>query len=129
MLKWMQFLREKNFKHTSPPVKIEDGEEITYEKATSTLRRAVHFYAALQSCHGHWPAENTGPLFFLPPLVSCIIIIINFSILISDCEQWNCSQITSLPVNYFGFQLDITTIFLVFDPKTAGIMFLHYRTS
>nr|POE86729.1 beta-amyrin synthase [Quercus suber] len=63
----MQFLKEKNFKHTIPPVKIEDGEEITYEKATSALRRAVHFYAALQSCDGHWPAENAGPLFFLPP--------------------------------------------------------------
>ncbi|KAK7856914.1 beta-amyrin synthase [Quercus suber] len=63
----MQFLREKNFKHTIPPVKIEDGEEITYEKATITLRRAVHFYTALQSCDGHWPAENAGPLFFLPP--------------------------------------------------------------
>ncbi|KAK7832933.1 beta-amyrin synthase [Quercus suber] len=63
-----EFLREKNFKQTIPPIKIEDGEEITHEKATSALRRAVHFYAALQSCHGHWPAENAGPLFFLPPL-------------------------------------------------------------
>ncbi|XP_065620783.1 beta-amyrin synthase [Quercus suber] len=70
----MQFLREKNFKHTIPPVKIEDGEEITYEKATITLRRAVHFYAALQSCDGHWPAENAGPLFFLPPFVLCFYI-------------------------------------------------------
>ncbi|KAL0012876.1 hypothetical protein SO802_007984 [Lithocarpus litseifolius] len=70
----MQFLREKNFKHTIPPVKIEDGEEITYEKATITLRRAVHFYAALQSCDGHWPAENSGPLFFLPPFVLCFYI-------------------------------------------------------
>ncbi|KAK4587607.1 hypothetical protein RGQ29_018854 [Quercus rubra] len=70
----MQFLKEKNFKHTIPPVKIEDGEEITYEKATSALRRAVHFYAALQSCDGHWPAENAGPLFFLPPFVICLYI-------------------------------------------------------
>ncbi|XP_050289368.1 beta-amyrin synthase-like isoform X1 [Quercus robur] len=70
----MQFLREKNFKHTIPPIKIEDGEEITYEKATITLRRAVHFYTALQSCDGHWPAENAGPLFFLPPFVLCFYI-------------------------------------------------------
>ncbi|XP_030969509.1 beta-amyrin synthase-like [Quercus lobata] len=70
----MQFLREKNFKHTIPPVKIEDGEEITYEKATITLRRAVHYYTALQSCDGHWPAENAGPLFFLPPFVLCFYI-------------------------------------------------------
>ncbi|KAL4629205.1 hypothetical protein ACB092_05G291100 [Castanea dentata] len=74
LLKWLQFLREKSFKHTIPPVKIEDGEEITYEKATITLRRAVHFYTALQSCDGHWPAENAGPLFFLPPFVLCFYI-------------------------------------------------------
>ncbi|KAM3749833.1 hypothetical protein ACB098_05G216300 [Castanea mollissima] len=70
----MQFLREKNFKNTISPIKIEDGEEITYEKATITLRRAVHFYAALQSCDGHWPAESAGPLFFLPPFVLCFYI-------------------------------------------------------
>ncbi|KAM3749780.1 hypothetical protein ACB098_05G211900 [Castanea mollissima] len=68
------FLREKNFKQTIPPVKIGDGEEITHEKATSALRRAVHFYVALQSCDGHWPAENAGPLFFLPPFVLCFYI-------------------------------------------------------
>ncbi|KAK7824326.1 beta-amyrin synthase [Quercus suber] len=63
----MQFLREKNFKQTIPPVNIEDGEEITYEKATTALRRAISFFAALQSSDGHWPAENDGPMFFLPP--------------------------------------------------------------
>ena len=75
MLKLLQFLREKNFKQTIPQVKIDDGEEITYDNATATLRRAVHFYSALQASDGHWPAENAGPLFFLPPLVSFIIII------------------------------------------------------
>nr|GMC93937.1 Beta-amyrin synthase [Ipomoea batatas] len=65
-----QFLREKNFKQTIPPVKVEDGEEITHETATAALRRAVHFFSALQASDGHWPAENAGPLFFLPPLVS-----------------------------------------------------------
>ena len=51
-------------------MKVEDGGEITYEKATSTLRRSVHFFSALQASDGHWPAENAGVLFFLPPLVS-----------------------------------------------------------
>ncbi|RXH88982.1 hypothetical protein DVH24_000581 [Malus domestica] len=64
----MQFLREKNFKQTIPPIKVEDGEEITHEKATASLRRSVHFFSALQASDGHWPAENAGPLFFLPPL-------------------------------------------------------------
>ncbi|KAL6285248.1 hypothetical protein ACE6H2_009638 [Prunus campanulata] len=69
-----QFLKEKNFKQTIPPVKVEDGEEITYEKATASLRRSVHFFSALQASDGHWPAENAGPLFFLPLLVMCTYI-------------------------------------------------------
>nr|UJH94069.1 2,3-oxidosqualene cyclase 8 [Celastrus orbiculatus] len=70
----MQFLREKDFKQTTPPVKVEDGEEITHEKATAALRRSVRFFGALQASDGHWPAENAGPLFFLPPLVMCMYI-------------------------------------------------------
>ncbi|KAK6911168.1 Squalene cyclase, N-terminal [Dillenia turbinata] len=70
----MQFLREKCFKQTIPQVKIGDGEEITYETATTAVRRAVHFFSALQASDGHWPAENAGPLFFLPPLVFCLYI-------------------------------------------------------
>ncbi|GLT38200.1 hypothetical protein SLA2020_124640 [Shorea laevis] len=70
----MQFLREKNFKQTIPPVTIEDGEQISYEKATKALKRAVNFLSALQASDGHWPAENAGPLFFLPPLVFTLYI-------------------------------------------------------
>ena len=103
----MQFLREKNFKHTSPPVKIEDGEEITYEKATSTLRRAVHFYAALQSCDGHWPAENAGPLFFLPSFVSCTIIIIKLSILLLIYYHYNLSS-KYTPLEYLLIKFELT---------------------
>ncbi|CAI9093685.1 OLC1v1029244C2 [Oldenlandia corymbosa var. corymbosa] len=70
----MQFLREKKFQQTIAQVKVEDGQEITHEIATVTLRRAVHFFSALQADDGHWPAENAGPLFFLPPLVMCLYI-------------------------------------------------------
>ncbi|GLT38206.1 hypothetical protein SLA2020_124700 [Shorea laevis] len=70
----MQFLREKNFKQTIAPVTIEDGEQISYEKATKALKRAVNFFSALQASDGHWPAENAGPLFFLPPLVFALYI-------------------------------------------------------
>jgi len=51
-------------------VKIEDEEEITYDKATTTLRRGAHHLAALQTKDGHWPAQIAGPLFFTPPLVN-----------------------------------------------------------
>ncbi|XP_038716830.1 beta-amyrin synthase-like [Tripterygium wilfordii] len=70
----MQFLKEKNFKQEIPAVKVEDGEKITYEKATTALRRAVRVFGALQASDGHWPAENSGPLYFLPPLVMCTYI-------------------------------------------------------
>ncbi|GLT78997.1 hypothetical protein SLA2020_505110 [Shorea laevis] len=64
-LPWrMQFLREKNFKQTIPLVKIQDGEQISYEKATKALKRAIHFFSALQASDGHWPTENAGPLLF-----------------------------------------------------------------
>ncbi|XP_022140417.1 germanicol synthase-like, partial [Momordica charantia] len=63
-----QFLREKNFKQTIPKVVVEEGGSVTKETATIALRRATTFFAALQSNHGHWPAENSGPLFYAPPM-------------------------------------------------------------
>nr|APZ88354.1 beta-amyrin synthase [Eleutherococcus senticosus] len=70
----MQFLREKNFKQTIPQVKVGDDEAVTFEAATTTLRRAVHYFSAVQASDGHWPAEIAGPLYFLPPLVMCVYI-------------------------------------------------------
>ncbi|KAJ0802528.1 Beta-amyrin synthase 1 [Helianthus annuus] len=70
----LQFLREKKFEQTIAQVKIEDGEEISYEKATTTLKRAVNFFAALQADDGHWPAEIAGPQYFMQPLVMCVYI-------------------------------------------------------
>jgi len=71
----MQILREKNFKQTIPAVRVEDGEEVTYEKTTTALRRSANFFSALQASDGHWPAENSGVLFFLPPFVSIFFLI------------------------------------------------------
>ncbi|XP_057536363.1 beta-amyrin synthase-like isoform X1 [Amaranthus tricolor] len=70
----LQFLREKKFKQTIAPVKLGDDEEITFETATTALKRAVNFLTALQSDHGHWPAEIAGTQYFLPPLVFCLYI-------------------------------------------------------
>ncbi|RVW62838.1 Beta-amyrin synthase [Vitis vinifera] len=56
------------------PHQVGDGEEITYETATAAVRRGAHFFSALQASDGHWPAENAGPLYFLPPLVMCLYI-------------------------------------------------------
>ncbi|XP_010531947.1 PREDICTED: camelliol C synthase-like isoform X1 [Tarenaya hassleriana] len=70
----MQFLKEKKFEQLIPPVKVGDAEKITHETLTNALRRGVRLFSALQSDDGHWPAENAGPLFFLPPLVFCLYI-------------------------------------------------------
>ncbi|KAG5043197.1 hypothetical protein AAZV13_03G090000 [Glycine max] len=69
-----QILRENNFKETISSVKIEDGEEITYEKVTATMTRAAHYLCALQTSDGHWPAQIAGAMFFVPPLVFCMYI-------------------------------------------------------
>ncbi|GMH01961.1 hypothetical protein Nepgr_003800 [Nepenthes gracilis] len=73
LLVHFQLLRENNFKQIIPPVKIGE-EEITYEKVKITLKRAVYYFSALQACDGHWPAENSGCMFLMPPLVICLYI-------------------------------------------------------
>ncbi|CAA7022138.1 unnamed protein product [Microthlaspi erraticum] len=70
----MQILKEKKFEQVIPPVKIDDGEDITYDKATNALRRGVSFFSALQASDGHWPAEFSGLLFFFPMLVYSLYI-------------------------------------------------------
>ncbi|KAM6562845.1 hypothetical protein CsatB_022843 [Cannabis sativa] len=67
-------LRENKFKQTISQVKVEDDEEITYEKADAAMRRSINFWSALQSPHGHWPAQNAGVMFYIPPLVFCMYI-------------------------------------------------------
>jgi hypothetical protein len=103
LTKWLQFLTEKNFKQTIPQVKVEDGEEITYEKATAALRRAIHFFSALQASDGHWPAQLTGVLFFLPPLVRLIIIInlFFFFFLLSMSSLWSSHNQTDTVFGIF----------------------------
>ncbi|KAH7564890.1 hypothetical protein ACOSP7_021221 [Xanthoceras sorbifolium] len=65
----LQVLREKKWKQTIPAVKVKDGEEITYETAMTSMKRAVHFFSALQTDDGHWPAENSGSVYFMPPTI------------------------------------------------------------
>ncbi|MBA0778650.1 hypothetical protein Gotri_006497, partial [Gossypium trilobum] len=70
----LQFLKEKKMKQTIPQPKIEDGEEVTHEATTAAVNKSVHLFSALQSIHGHWPAENSGPMFFSAPLVMSLYI-------------------------------------------------------
>ena len=53
-----------------PSVRIGENEEISYEAATTAVKKALRVNRAVQASDGHWPAENAGPLFFTPPLVT-----------------------------------------------------------
>lgn len=57
-----------------PPTKVKETAEITEKAVTNTLRRALTFFSMMQSHNGFWPAENAGPLFFLPPLVIVLYV-------------------------------------------------------
>ncbi|KAF6177153.1 hypothetical protein GIB67_025490 [Kingdonia uniflora] len=59
---------------TIPPVKIRDDEEVTNEKATTALRKAIRFFSAMQTSYGHWVANIGRPLFFMPPMVFVLYI-------------------------------------------------------
>nr|UAK14937.1 oxidosqualene synthase 3 [Iberis amara] len=79
----MQFLREKKFEQKIERVIIEEAEKITYKEAKTTLRRGIHYMAALQSEDGHWPAENAGCMFFNALLVICSYITGHLDIIFS----------------------------------------------
>lgn len=53
-----------------PPVRVEEKEELTFEKTTIAVKKALRLNRAIQATDGHWPAENAGPMFFTPPLVN-----------------------------------------------------------
>ncbi|GMH14348.1 hypothetical protein Nepgr_016189 [Nepenthes gracilis] len=70
LLLHFQLLRENNFKQTIAPMKVGD-EEITFEKVQTIVKRAVHYFSTLQASDGHWPAEISGNMFYMPPLNVC----------------------------------------------------------
>uniref|UniRef100_A0A1J3DFQ2 Terpene cyclase/mutase family member n=1 Tax=Noccaea caerulescens TaxID=107243 RepID=A0A1J3DFQ2_NOCCA len=70
----MQFLREKKFEQKISRVRIDDADKITYEDAKAAMRRGMLYLAALQANDGHWPAENSGTIFFNGPFFICLYI-------------------------------------------------------
>ena len=80
-IKFMNFVWQLNKENPCGPiltaVKVEDDSKIvTKEAIKTTLRRAISFYSSLQAHDGHWPAENAGPLFFLPSLVINLLVLL-----------------------------------------------------
>ncbi|XVE51617.1 hypothetical protein DITRI_Ditri02bG0056200 [Diplodiscus trichospermus] len=74
MLKNFQLIKENHVDLNIAPVRLEEHEEVTSEKVTIALRKAFRFISATQACDGHWPSENSGPLFCLPPLVMVLYL-------------------------------------------------------
>lgn len=69
----MQLIKESGIDLLSlPPVRLGEKEEVNYEAATTAVKKALRLNRAIQAHDGHWPAENAGPMFFTPPLVSVI---------------------------------------------------------
>ncbi|KAI3499676.1 hypothetical protein L1887_35481 [Cichorium endivia] len=69
-----QFAKEKSLSVFSQKVNIKDAEDITEEKVTNVLRRAIGFHSTLQANDGHWPGDYGGPMFLLPGLVITLTI-------------------------------------------------------
>ncbi|XP_058203414.1 dammarenediol II synthase-like [Rhododendron vialii] len=71
----MQLKKENsNIDLSIPPVRLGETEQVNYEAVTTALKKAVRLNCAIQSKDGHWPAENTGPHFFTPPLLISLYI-------------------------------------------------------
>ncbi|KAF5180000.1 Terpene cyclase/mutase family member [Thalictrum thalictroides] len=72
----LQLMKENEFDQTRMPaaVKVKNNEEVSHESARTALKRAAHFCSAMQASDGHWPAESSGALFLLPPLIMVLYI-------------------------------------------------------
>ncbi|XP_076895364.1 cycloartenol synthase 2-like [Bidens hawaiensis] len=69
-----QFAKERSLSAFPPKVNIKDAEDITEDKVTNVLRRAIGFHSTLQADDGHWPGDYGGPMFLLPGLVITLTV-------------------------------------------------------
>ncbi|KAL1820018.1 hypothetical protein DCAR_0416325 [Daucus carota subsp. sativus] len=74
LLMRMQFANENQDRIVLPRVNTDDADDISEDKVTATLRRALSFHSTLQAHDGHWPGDNGGPMFFLAGLIITLSI-------------------------------------------------------
>ncbi|GMI93564.1 camelliol C synthase 1 [Hibiscus trionum] len=74
MLKNFQLIEENNVDLRIEPARLREDEDVSNGEIEIALKKAVRFLSATQACDGHWPSENSGPLFCLPPLVMVLYI-------------------------------------------------------
>ncbi|GLU10489.1 hypothetical protein SLE2022_272880 [Rubroshorea leprosula] len=65
----LQFAKKNPCEMELEKVRILEGEEVTKEKVSRILRRALKFHSTLQAEDGFWPGDFGGPMFLLPGLV------------------------------------------------------------
>ncbi|XLS95133.1 hypothetical protein HN51_071141 [Arachis hypogaea] len=68
LLTRMQLTKENQRGEIPEAVKVGEEEKITKEALITTMRRSLTFFSSIQAHDGHWPAEFSGPLFFVQPL-------------------------------------------------------------
>ncbi|XP_019197862.1 PREDICTED: cycloartenol Synthase-like [Ipomoea nil] len=69
-----QFAKENPISTQLPQVTVKDSEDVTQDKVTTTLKRALTFYSTIQAHDGHWPGDYGGPMFLLPGLVIALSV-------------------------------------------------------
>ncbi|KAL7617668.1 hypothetical protein Lser_V15G02878 [Lactuca serriola] len=75
LLMRMQLMKENQIDLMDiAPIRLTDDEQVTFEAATTAVKKAVRLNRAIQAKDGHWPAESAGPLFFTPPLLIALYI-------------------------------------------------------
>ncbi|KMT17651.1 hypothetical protein BVRB_2g035990 [Beta vulgaris subsp. vulgaris] len=70
----MQMRKENPSLRMPQGIRLKEEEEITEEAVSTTLKRAINCFSSIQAHDGHWPSDNAGALFLLPPLVIALYI-------------------------------------------------------
>ncbi|XP_057761755.1 lupeol synthase-like isoform X2 [Arachis stenosperma] len=74
LLMRMQLTKENQCGAIPEAVKVGEEEKITKEALITTMRRSLTFFSSIQAHDGHWPADFSGPLFFIQPLIMALYI-------------------------------------------------------
>ncbi|XP_021744147.1 lupeol synthase-like isoform X1 [Chenopodium quinoa] len=74
LLMRMELRKGKPLVEMAKGVKLKEREVIGEEAVTTTLKKAINFFTSIQAHDGHWPSDNAGPLYFMPPLVMALYV-------------------------------------------------------
>ncbi|KAJ1699481.1 hypothetical protein LUZ63_007993 [Rhynchospora breviuscula] len=74
LLMRLQFARLNPLELDLPVIKLGENEQVTEEKVTTSLRRAISRYSTLQADDGHWVGDYGGPMFLLPGLIISLYV-------------------------------------------------------